>query len=130
MVSEVYQFSELVVLAKFAKCTFDGEARPGDVLRYQATIEQAKDVGASVTVTGDLDGRPLSEAEIFFARFDRRLLRTNQGPPAVRPGRPAELAARGRRVRRRRPPGRHPPPRRRLQFAFDQLLSHAIDSGT
>ena len=30
LVSEVYQFSELVVLAKFAKCVFEGrEARPG-----------------------------------------------------------------------------------------------------
>ncbi len=44
LVSEVYQFSELVVLAKFAKCVFEGrEARPGDTLRYRATIEQAKE---------------------------------------------------------------------------------------
>ena len=70
LVSEIYQFSELVVLAKFAKCTFDGSARPGDVIRYQATIEQAKDFGASVVVKGDVAGRPFSEAEIFFARFD------------------------------------------------------------
>jgi 3-hydroxyacyl-[acyl-carrier-protein] dehydratase len=70
LVSEIYQFSELVVLAKFAKCTFDGEARPGDVIRYHATIEQAKDFGASVVVKGDIAGRPFSEAEIFFARFD------------------------------------------------------------
>ena len=35
LVSEVYRFSELVVLAKFAKCAFDGEVRPGDVLRYR-----------------------------------------------------------------------------------------------
>ena len=69
--SEVYQFSELVVLAKFAKCTFDGEARPGDVIRYHAVIEQAKDISARPSVVkGDIDGRPFSEAEIFFARFD------------------------------------------------------------
>ena len=70
LVSEVYQFSELVVLAKFSKITFDGEARPGDVIRYKATIEQAKDEGASAVVKGDIDGRPFCEAEIFFARFD------------------------------------------------------------
>ena len=70
LVSELYQFSELVVLAKFAKVTFDGEARPGDVIRYHAVIEQAKDFGASVVVKGDIAGRPFSEAEIFFARFD------------------------------------------------------------
>ena len=32
LVSEVYRFSELVVLAKFSKCTFEGEVRPGDTL--------------------------------------------------------------------------------------------------
>jgi 3-hydroxyacyl-[acyl-carrier-protein] dehydratase len=70
LLSEVYQFRELVVLAKFAKCTFEGTARPGDVLRYQATIEQVKEIGASVVVKGDRDGEAFSEAEIFFARFD------------------------------------------------------------
>jgi len=69
LVSEVYKFSELVVLAKFSKCTFEGVARPGQVLRYHAVIEQVKDFGASVNVKGDLDGRPFSEADIFFARF-------------------------------------------------------------
>ena len=69
LVSEVYKFSELVVLAKFSKCTFEGVARPGQVLRYHAVIEQVKDFGASVNVKGNLDGRPFSEADIFFARF-------------------------------------------------------------
>jgi 3-hydroxyacyl-[acyl-carrier-protein] dehydratase len=70
LVSELYKFAELVVLAKFSKCTFDGgEARPGDVLQYRATIDQVKDFGASVTVKGTIEGRPFSEAEIFFARY-------------------------------------------------------------
>jgi 3-hydroxyacyl-[acyl-carrier-protein] dehydratase len=70
LVSELYQFSELVVLAKFSKCTFDGgEARPGDTLQYRAVIEQVKDFGASVTVKGTLGDRAFSEAEIFFARY-------------------------------------------------------------
>ncbi len=70
LVSEIYKFSELVVLAKFARCTIEGEARPGDVIRYKAVVDQAKDFGASVQVKGDIDGRPFSEGEIFFARFD------------------------------------------------------------
>jgi 3-hydroxyacyl-[acyl-carrier-protein] dehydratase len=70
LVSEIYKFSELVVLAKFAKCTFEGEARPGETIRYRATIEQAKDFGASVFVRGDINDRPFCEAEIFFARYD------------------------------------------------------------
>jgi 3-hydroxyacyl-[acyl-carrier-protein] dehydratase len=70
LVSELYKFSELVVLAKFSKCTFEGGlARPGDTLQYHAVIEQVKDFGASVTVRGSLRDNPFSEAEIFFARY-------------------------------------------------------------
>src|SRR3972149_7996687 len=49
LVSEIYRFSELVVLAKFAKCDFHGLVRPGDVLTYRAVGAQAKDAGASGT---------------------------------------------------------------------------------
>ena len=69
LVSEIYKFSELVVLAKFSKLTFEGTARPGQVLRYHARIEQVKEFGASVNVDGQLDGAPFATAEIFFARF-------------------------------------------------------------
>jgi 3-hydroxyacyl-[acyl-carrier-protein] dehydratase len=70
LVSELYKFGELVVLAKFSKCTFEGgEARPGDVVQYRAVIEQVKDFGASVTVKGAIADRPFCEAEIFFARY-------------------------------------------------------------
>jgi 3-hydroxyacyl-[acyl-carrier-protein] dehydratase len=70
LVSEIYQFSELVVLAKFSKMMFEGEARPGDTIRFHAVITQAKEEGASVEVKGDIDGRPFCASEIFFARFD------------------------------------------------------------
>jgi 3-hydroxyacyl-[acyl-carrier-protein] dehydratase len=69
LVSEIYKFAELVVLAKFAKCTFEGEARPGETIRYHAVIEHTKDFGASVVVKGDIDGRPFCESDIFFARY-------------------------------------------------------------
>jgi 3-hydroxyacyl-[acyl-carrier-protein] dehydratase len=70
LVSEAYKFSELVVLAKFAHCSFEGEARPGESLRYHAKIEQLKDAGASATVTAYVGDRPHATAEIFFARID------------------------------------------------------------
>jgi hypothetical protein len=70
LVSEVYRFSELVVLAKFAKCAFDGEVRPSETIRYRAQIEQAKESGASVTVTAHVGDRQHAEADIFFARLD------------------------------------------------------------
>ena len=83
-------------------------------IRYHANIEQAKDFGASVIVKGDIDGRPFSEAEIFFARFDADSTEQTRGRVIVQSRRPARLAPRRRRLRHRRPPGRHPPPRRRL----------------
>ena len=69
LVSEIYRFSELVVLAKFSRCTFHGLVRPGETLTYRATVEQSKDTGASVSVTGHVGERPQAEAEIFFARL-------------------------------------------------------------
>ncbi len=69
LVSEIYRFSELVVLAKFSKIVFHGLVRPGDMLTYQATVDQAKDAGASVTVTAHVGEKPQAEAEIFFARL-------------------------------------------------------------
>ena len=79
LVSEIYKFSELVVLAKFAKCTFEGEVRPGEVLRYRAEIVQAKDAGASVNVTAHVGDRRQAEAEIFFARLDAEAAEQNKG---------------------------------------------------
>ena len=58
---------------------FDGEARPGDTLRYHATIEQAKDIGASVNVTADLGDRRYGGAEIFFARFSAESTEQTRG---------------------------------------------------
>lgn len=79
LVSELYKFSELVVLAKFSRCGFEGHARPGDTICYRAALEQAKDVGASVQVKGEIAGRPFSEAEIFFARFDPESTEATRG---------------------------------------------------
>jgi 3-hydroxyacyl-[acyl-carrier-protein] dehydratase len=69
LVSEVYRFSELVVLAKFSKIKFNGLVRPGETLTYHAVVDQAKDAGASVTVTAKVGERQQAEAEIFFARL-------------------------------------------------------------
>jgi 3-hydroxyacyl-[acyl-carrier-protein] dehydratase len=69
LVSEAYKFAELVVLAKFANCTFEGEARPGDTLRYHAKIDQVKDAGASATVTAHVGERRQAQVEVFFARL-------------------------------------------------------------
>jgi 3-hydroxyacyl-[acyl-carrier-protein] dehydratase len=69
LVSEAYKFSELVVLAKFASCRFDGEVRPGQTLQYRARIDQLKESGASAQVTASVGDHRYAEAEIFFARL-------------------------------------------------------------
>lgn len=69
LVSELYDFKELVVLAKFSHLAFHGITRPGDSLAYRANIDNIRDVGAMVTVTGHCGDQPRCEAEIFFARL-------------------------------------------------------------
>ncbi|TWT46833.1 beta-hydroxyacyl-ACP dehydratase [Botrimarina hoheduenensis] len=91
LVSELYQFQELVVLAKFTKLTFSGLARPGDALRYEARIGRTVDAGAQCTVTGTVLGsggrpdRPQAEAEIFFARVG------SDAPESIAGTKPARL---------------------------------------
>jgi 3-hydroxyacyl-[acyl-carrier-protein] dehydratase len=69
LVSEMYQFKELVVLAKFTTLEFTGEVRPGDVIAYRAEIGRKMDVGAQCTVTGMVGERRQAYAEIFFGRL-------------------------------------------------------------
>lgn len=75
LVSESYQFDELVVLGKIAKCELKDLVRPGDRIEYRCQVEQLKEGGAMVSVTGHSvsgsDGeRCLANAEIFFARIE------------------------------------------------------------
>ena len=74
LVSELYGFRELVVLAKFTRLKFDGLVRPGETISYHAKIGRRVEAGAQCSVTGTVSGpdgeRTQSEAEIFFARLD------------------------------------------------------------
>lgn len=73
LVSEIYDFKELVVLAKFTKLSFNTLLRPGESIEYHATIERTVDEGAQCTVVGTARGvegeREQAQAEIFFARL-------------------------------------------------------------
>ncbi len=69
LVSEIYRFAELVVLAKFSKLTFTGEVRGGDQIVYRADVGSLREVGAMVDVTATVDGEQVAMAEIFFARL-------------------------------------------------------------
>jgi 3-hydroxyacyl-[acyl-carrier-protein] dehydratase len=85
LVSELYQFKELVVLAKFSNLSFHGEARAGDQLIYRARIDHIRDVGSMVSVSATNAGRLQAEAEIFFARMQTDT--ENQAADAVIPPR-------------------------------------------
>lgn len=73
LVSEMYGFKELVVLAKFTKLSFEGHVRPGQTIDYRATIGRTMEAGAQCMVTGSVAGpggpETRAEAEIFFARL-------------------------------------------------------------
>lgn len=91
LVSEMYGFKELVVLAKFTKLSFNTLVRPSEVLEYHATIGRALDAGAQCTVTATARGvegeRQQAEAEIFFAR----LATGEEGSEAAEKGLPPRL---------------------------------------
>jgi 3-hydroxyacyl-[acyl-carrier-protein] dehydratase len=69
LVSESYKFGELVVLAKFSKCKFEGAVRPGETLRYHAEIIQVKEIGASAKISAHVGDRQQAEGEVFFGRL-------------------------------------------------------------
>ncbi|MEN1678334.1 MAG: beta-hydroxyacyl-ACP dehydratase [Planctomycetota bacterium] len=74
LVSELYGFKELVVLAKFTRLSFDGPLLPGQCITYRAEIGHRKEIGAQASVTGVIrkpDGSEHQQAlaEIFFARL-------------------------------------------------------------
>lgn len=90
LVSELYEFQELVVLAKFTKLEFDGLVLPGQQITYRAEIGHRKEIGAQASVTGTVEGKQQAYAEIFFAR-----LANDSGPESELPDRlfdPDDLA--------------------------------------
>jgi 3-hydroxyacyl-[acyl-carrier-protein] dehydratase len=71
LVGEANDFREKVVLAKIPKAAFHGDALAGQELVYDATILQLRAEGAMIAGRVTADGRPLAEAEIYFAHLDQ-----------------------------------------------------------
>jgi 3-hydroxyacyl-[acyl-carrier-protein] dehydratase len=72
LIGEMGGFEHRVVLAKVGKAIFHFPARPGDTLRYAATILDVKDSGAMAEVTSHVGERLQGEAEMMFAFLDER----------------------------------------------------------
>ena len=79
LVSTVNRFEEKVILAKISKARFDADVRPGQLIRYDATIERVDPAGASTTGTIDAFDpktdawRPVGEVDLMFSHIDQNM---------------------------------------------------------
>lgn len=73
LVGEARDFAEKVILAKIRRAVFDGEARPGQQLRYEATIETITEQAAQTSGAIFCDGRPLGHVDLMFSHIDNNM---------------------------------------------------------
>jgi len=73
LVGEARSFAEKVILAKVKRARFDGMARPGQQLRYEATAESITDQAALTTGTIYCDGKPLGHVDLMFSHIDQNV---------------------------------------------------------
>jgi 3-hydroxymyristoyl/3-hydroxydecanoyl-(acyl carrier protein) dehydratase len=73
----VHHFREKVILAKIVRAEFDAEARAGDVVRYDATLERIDDFGAATTGAvflaspAEFQWRELGRIDLMFSHIDQ-----------------------------------------------------------
>jgi 3-hydroxyacyl-[acyl-carrier-protein] dehydratase len=72
LIGELSGFESRVVLAKIGKAVFQFHARPGDTLRYTATILDVKSDGAMASITSHIGDKLHGEVEMMFAFLDDR----------------------------------------------------------
>ena len=82
LVSQHGDFLERVVLAKVSKVSFHQPARPGDTLRYTATVEDLQQDGAIVRGTSHIGETLQAELQLVFAHLDDRFQGVDQFYPA------------------------------------------------
>ena len=73
LVGEARDFSEKVILAKVKLARFEGVARPGEQLRFEAVIESITPEGATTSGKILCDGRPLGRVDIMFSHIDQNM---------------------------------------------------------
>ena len=73
LVGEARHFSEKVILAKIKQASFEGLARPGQQLRYEAVIESVTEQAAMTSGRIYCDGRPIGKVDIVFSHIDQNL---------------------------------------------------------
>ncbi|UCD27992.1 MAG: beta-hydroxyacyl-ACP dehydratase [Planctomycetota bacterium] len=73
LVGEARDFKEKVILAKVKKAQFEGMARPGQQLRYEAKIESISDEAAMTSGTIYCDGKQMGKVELMFSHIDQNI---------------------------------------------------------
>ena len=73
LVGEARDFAEKVILAKVKRARFDGLARPGQQLRYEATAESITDQGATTTGIVYCDDREIGRIDLMFSHIDQNM---------------------------------------------------------
>ncbi len=77
LVGSVHRFREKVILAKIVRAVFDGDAAPGDVLQYDATLERIDDLGAStsgivrIASPPDYGWKDFGRIDLMFSHIDQ-----------------------------------------------------------
>jgi 3-hydroxyacyl-[acyl-carrier-protein] dehydratase len=71
LVGEARQFQENVILAKVRSASFDGYARPGDQIRYEATIESMDEHAAATRGAVFVNGEPVGQVDLMFSHVNK-----------------------------------------------------------
>jgi len=69
LVGEYYEFANRVVLAKISSAKFHAFPRPGDILRYELTLESIQRDGSMCRGTSYLGDKPQAEVELYYAHL-------------------------------------------------------------
>ncbi len=69
LISEQYQFGELVVLAKLSKAKFTGRVRNGHTLTYRVKTDWIRNDSAQVSGAAYVGDRPYGEVQLLYARM-------------------------------------------------------------
>ena len=73
LVGEARNFEEKVILAKIKRASFTGYARPGQQLRYEATIDTISPEAAQTCGVVTCDGQKMGEIDLMFSHIDQNM---------------------------------------------------------
>ncbi len=73
LVGEARQFAEKVILAKVKRAEFHTIVRPGERIRYEATIEQVSESAAGTVGRITRDDELVGEVDIVFSHIDQNM---------------------------------------------------------